>query len=89
MACASIEVPEDRSLPAGRKIAIAVTRLPANTLSPKPDPLFMLAGGPGQSAAALAPLAGMLGGVRRNRDIVLIDPRGTGKSSPLRCAALH
>jgi pimeloyl-ACP methyl ester carboxylesterase len=48
----------------------------------------MLAGGPGQSAAALAPLAGMLGGVRRNRDIVLIDPRGTGHSAPLRCAAL-
>ncbi len=29
-----------------------------------------------------------LGGVRRNRDIVLIDPRGTGKSAPLSCAAL-
>jgi pimeloyl-ACP methyl ester carboxylesterase len=86
--CTSIEVPEDRSQPAGRKISIAVTMLPANTLSPKPDPLFMLAGGPGQSAAALAPLAGMLSGVRRNRDIVLIDPRGTGKSAPLRCAAL-
>ncbi len=86
--CASIDVPEDRSSPGGRKISIAVMMLPANTLSPKPDPLFMLAGGPGQSAAALAPLAGMLGGVRRNRDIVLIDPRGTGRSAPLRCAAL-
>ena len=74
--------------PADAEIAIAVTVLPANTLSPKADPLFMLAGGPGQSAAALAPLAGMLGGVRRNRDIVLIDPRGTGKSAPLQCAAL-
>jgi pimeloyl-ACP methyl ester carboxylesterase len=86
--CASIAVPEDRSSPDGRKISIAITVLPATTLSPKPDPLFMLAGGPGQSAAALVPLAGMLGGVRRNRDIVLIDPRGAGKSAPLRCAAL-
>ena len=86
--CASIEVPEDRSSPGGRKISIAITVLPATTLSPKPDPLFMLAGGPGQSAAALVPLAGVLGGVRRNRDIVLIDPRGSGKSAPLRCAAL-
>ncbi len=86
--CASIEVPEDRSSPAGRKISIAITVLPATTLSPKPDPLFMLAGGPGQSAGALVPLAGMLGGVRRNRDIVLVDPRGAGKSAPLRCAAL-
>ncbi len=86
--CATIDVPEDRTAPGGRRIAIAVTLLPANTLSPKADPLFMLAGGPGQSSAALAPFAGMLGGVRRNRDIVLVDPRGTGKSSPLRCAAL-
>jgi pimeloyl-ACP methyl ester carboxylesterase len=86
--CGSIEVPENRSLPDGRKIMIAFTLLPANTLSPRPDPLFMLAGGPGQSAAALGPLASALGGVRRNRDIVLVDPRGGGKSSPLHCAAL-
>jgi pimeloyl-ACP methyl ester carboxylesterase len=86
--CASVDVPEDRSLRAGRRIAVAATILPANTLSPKPDALFMLAGGPGQSSAALAPLAGMLAGVRRDRDIVLIDPRGSGKSAPLRCAAL-
>jgi pimeloyl-ACP methyl ester carboxylesterase len=86
--CGSIDVPENRSKPDGRKITVAFTLLPANTLRPKPDPLFMLAGGPGQSAAALAPLANALDGVRRNRDIVLIDPRGGGKSSPLRCAAL-
>jgi pimeloyl-ACP methyl ester carboxylesterase len=86
--CASIEVPEDRTLPDGRRIAVAATVLAANTLSPKPDPLFMLAGGPGQSSAALAPLAGVLAGVRRDRDIVLIDPRGSGKSAPLSCAAL-
>ena len=86
--CGTVEVPEDRATSNGRKIAIAFAVLPANTLRPRADPLFMLAGGPGQSAAALAPLAGMLGGVRRDRDIVLVDPRGTGKSAPLQCAAL-
>jgi pimeloyl-ACP methyl ester carboxylesterase len=86
--CGTVEVPEDRGLPGGRKLAIAVVVLPAATLSPQPDPLIMLPGGPGQSSDALAPLAGALGGVRRNRDIVLIDPRGTGKSAPLRCPAL-
>ena len=86
--CGTIEVPEDRAAAGGRKISIAFAVLPAHTLRPKADPLFMLAGGPGQSAAALAPLAGMLGGVRRDRDIVLVDPRGTGKSAPLQCAAL-
>lgn len=86
--CGIVSVPEDRTKPGGRRIPVAVAVLPANTLSPKADPLIMLAGGPGQSSAALAPLAGLLGGVRRNRDIVLIDPRGTGKSSPLSCPAL-
>jgi pimeloyl-ACP methyl ester carboxylesterase len=86
--CGTLEVPEDRARPAGRTLAIAVVVLPAATLSPQPDPLIMLPGGPGQSSDALAPLAGALGGVRRNRDIVLIDPRGTGRSAPLRCPAL-
>jgi pimeloyl-ACP methyl ester carboxylesterase len=86
--CGTIDVPEDRTNPIGRRIPIAIAVLPANTLSPKADPLFMLAGGPGQSADAVAPLAGMLGGVRRDRDIVLVDPRGTGKSAPLQCVAL-
>jgi pimeloyl-ACP methyl ester carboxylesterase len=86
--CATVEVPEDRSKPDGRKLALSVAMLPANTLNPKADPLFMLAGGPGQSAEALVPVAVALAGVRRTRDIVLIDPRGTGKSAPLKCAAL-
>ena len=86
--CGKLDVLEDRSKPQGRKLSIAVTLLPANTLSPRPDPLFMLAGGPGQSSDAIAPLAEQLSGVRRTRDIVLIDPRGAGRSSPLSCAAL-
>jgi len=85
--CGHIAVLENRSQANGRKIDIAFIVLPANTLSPLHDPLFMLPGGPGQSAAALAPLAAALGSVRRNRDIVLVDPRGGGKSSPLHCAA--
>jgi pimeloyl-ACP methyl ester carboxylesterase len=85
--CATVNVPEDRSNPDGRTLALLVAILPANTLSPDADPLFMLAGGPGQSAEALVSVAAALGGVRRTRDIVLIDPRGTGKSAPLKCAA--
>ena len=86
--CGTVEVPETPTALNGRSIGIAVAVLPANTLNPKPDPLFMLAGGPGQSAAAIAPLAGLLSGVRRNRDIVLVDQRGAGHSAPLKCAAL-
>jgi pimeloyl-ACP methyl ester carboxylesterase len=85
--CGEIEVPEDRSKPEGRKIRLFAAVLPASTLSPAPDPLLILAGGPGQPASTLAPFASRLNEVRRNRDIVLIDQRGTGRSSPLDCAA--
>jgi len=86
--CGTIEVPENRDEPDGRKISIAFAVLPANTLTPKPDPLVLLPGGPGQSASALAAFASRLVEVRRTRDLVLIDPRGSGRSSPLDCAAL-
>jgi pimeloyl-ACP methyl ester carboxylesterase len=86
--CGTLEVPEDRTKPQGRRIAIFVAVLPANTLEPRPDPLLLIAGGPGQAASALAPFAAQLNEVRRTRDIVLVDQRGTGRSSPLTCPAL-
>jgi len=86
--CGTLEVPENRAHPEGRRIKLFVGLLPANTLSPKPDPLFILAGGPGQAASQLAPFAAQLTALRRTRDIVLIDQRGTGRSAPLDCVAL-
>jgi pimeloyl-ACP methyl ester carboxylesterase len=85
--CGKLAVPEDRGRPEGRKLAVAVAILPANTLTPRRDPLFILAGGPGQAASALAPFAAQLVGVRKDRDIVLVDQRGTGRSAKLDCAA--
>ncbi|MDQ2927102.1 MAG: alpha/beta hydrolase, partial [Pseudomonadota bacterium] len=50
------------------------------------DPVFMLAGGPGQSAVSIAaqtmPLFSRL---NNRRDIVFVDQRGTGGSAPLVC----
>jgi pimeloyl-ACP methyl ester carboxylesterase len=85
--CGELTVPENRDRPDGRRIVLTVAVLPANTLNPRPDPLFLLAGGPGQAATSLAPFAAQLIDVRRERDIVLLDQRGTGRSSPLDCAA--
>src|SRR5207302_10859904 len=48
--CGSLDVPEDRALPNGRKIPLRVLVLPAQSKTPAPDPLFAIAGGPGQSA---------------------------------------
>lgn len=51
------------------------------------DPLFFIPGGPGQSGfQAFAQVAGAFALVQRHRDIVVIEPRGTGVSEPLKCA---
>jgi len=85
--CGEIDVPENRGKPDGRKIRLFAAVLPANTLAPKPDPLLILAGGPGQAASTLAPFASRLNEIRRVRDVVLIDQRGAGRSTPLTCEA--
>lgn len=87
--CGTLEVPENGAKPEGRRISIAVAVLRANTLNPLPDPLFLLAGGPGQAATDLGPFAAKLTGVRKSRDIVLVDQRGTGRSTALTCAAFN
>ncbi|MCL2298091.1 MAG: alpha/beta hydrolase [Proteobacteria bacterium] len=86
--CARLDVPKDRAHPERGTLSLHIARLPANTRHPEADPLILLAGGPGQAASALAPFAAALIETRRQRDILLIDPRGTGRSSPLRCDAL-
>jgi pimeloyl-ACP methyl ester carboxylesterase len=84
--CGVHEVFEDRAAGAGRKVALKVVVLPALSNEPLSDPLFFLAGGPGQAATELAgPIQSMFSRVRRQRDIVLVDQRGTGKDHPLRC----
>jgi pimeloyl-ACP methyl ester carboxylesterase len=85
--CGTLAVPENRAKPDGRRIELFIAVLPANTLSPKPDPLFIIAGGPGQAASTLAPFARVLTEIRRTRDIVLVDQRGTGRSAALGCKA--
>jgi pimeloyl-ACP methyl ester carboxylesterase len=77
---------EDREAAAGRKIELHIVLLPALANDPAPDPVFFLAGGPGQGATKIAEAVEyMLEPVRRRRDIVLVDQRGTGESSPLEC----
>lgn len=84
--CGSHEVFENREKAAGRKIPIYVAVLPTLSEQHEPDPLFILQGGPGQSAIKLADFyAEAFSAVRQHRDIVLVDQRGTGKSHPLMC----
>ncbi|TMA25615.1 MAG: alpha/beta hydrolase [Deltaproteobacteria bacterium] len=84
--CGALRVPEDRAHPRGRQIDLKLAVVPALARAPAPDPLFLLAGGPGQSALeALGPLLGAFERLHRTRDLVLVDQRGTGSSHPLRC----
>jgi len=82
--CGKYEVFENRSAQTGRRISLNIVLLPAATLKPAPDPLFYLAGGPGGAATVYASES-FMNGLRRNRDVVLVDQRGTGESNPLNC----
>lgn len=82
--CGTLTVPEDPSQPDGRTIALRVAVVPALASTPVSDPLFVLAGGPGDAATQFfAWLPGFYTDVHAKRDIVLVDQRGTGDSNPL------
>jgi pimeloyl-ACP methyl ester carboxylesterase len=84
--CFRLAVPENWSNAAGRVIQLRVVVLSATGSNRVPDPIFYLAGGPGQAATELlhdpswatTPL-------RERRDLVFADQRGTGESNPLTC----
>ncbi len=85
--CGVLEVPENPQEPNGRKIGLHVARVAAINRRKQPDALFVLAGGPGQAASAFyASVAAAFERIQRERDIVLIDQRGTGASNALNCA---
>jgi len=72
--------------PATSTLDLKVAVVPALNRRAAATPLFLLAGGPGQSAVDMyTALAGAFARINRDHDIVLVDQRGTGKSSPLYC----
>jgi pimeloyl-ACP methyl ester carboxylesterase len=84
--CGTLERPLDPANAASAVIELHVAVVPALSLEPQPDPLVPIAGGPGQSTIEFyAGYAYAFEQVRRERDVVLIDQRGTGKSAPLDC----
>ena len=84
--CGSVPRALDPARPEGPRIEVHYVVVPALARRKLPDPVFLLAGGPGQSAISLAPqVMGVFARLNNRRDIVFVDQRGTGRSAPLDC----
>ncbi|MCL1135884.1 alpha/beta hydrolase [Shewanella hafniensis] len=84
--CGFVTVPENPNKPDGKQIQVHYVVLPAVKNVNHEEALLAIAGGPGQSAIDNATgFDAMLSKVRQQRDILLIDQRGTGRSNLLTC----
>ena len=84
--CGRLAVAENPAAPHGRQIGLRVAVVPAISTRKRPDPLFVLAGGPGMGATSFyTSVAPVFALIHRDRDIVLVDQRGTGGSNALDC----
>jgi pimeloyl-ACP methyl ester carboxylesterase len=88
--CARLSVPLDHSGAVPGRVSLFVKRIRARE-RPRRGALFVLAGGPGQSATAAfnGDALSALYPALRNRDLIVFDQRGTGRSGLLRCGALE
>lgn len=85
--CRTVPVPLDHATPGGEQLQLSVATYPAK--GARKGTIFFIPGGPGQAALKIGPsLAELLREVAPGYDLVFSDPRGTGTSAPLRCAAL-
>ena len=85
--CGAVTVPLDRTNPAAGTIDVAYALVPrTDTSRPALGTIVPNPGGPGQSTIASAGLyVDALAPLRKRRDLLLIDPRGTGQSGALGC----
>ena len=85
-ACGTLAVPLDPNDPGGETIELFVAVVEALAERPLPDPLVVIAGGPGEAATRFyAMVEAAFSRIVRDRDIILVDQRGTGQSATLRC----
>ncbi len=80
---ARLENPEDTN---GRVITLAAIKFPARTPEPETDAFTIIQGGPGGSSIDMGiGFSRAFEDIRRKRDIIIIDQRGTGRSNMLTC----
>ncbi|NNF40864.1 MAG: alpha/beta hydrolase [Woeseiaceae bacterium] len=84
--CGSLTRPLDPSGETPGEITLRVAVVPALNLTPEPDPVVPIAGGPGQGSVQFyAAYSSAFEAARRSRDILLVDQRGTGESAHMGC----
>ncbi len=84
--CGVLQRALDPAHPQGTQIDVHYVVVPALARRKLADPVFFLAGGPGQSAIGVAPMISQqMSRLNNRRDLVFVDQRGTGKSAPLMC----
>jgi pimeloyl-ACP methyl ester carboxylesterase len=84
--CGELILKENPADANSNDISVAILRLRAISPVADADPLFLIQGGPGGSSIDMAnQIHGFFSDVRKNRDLIFVDQRGTGKSNPLRC----
>jgi pimeloyl-ACP methyl ester carboxylesterase len=86
--CGTVQVPLDYDSPNGTTISLALVRLPASDPAHRIGSLFLNPGGPGGSGVDYTVFAGpslYTPEVRAKFDLVGFDPRGTNRSTALRC----
>src|SRR3954465_12663256 len=79
--CGFLTVPEHRDRPDGRTIRLRVAITPARSKPRAPDPVVYLTGGPGGSAISAAQNV-VNAGANRDRDLIVLEQRGTLYSDP-------
>ncbi len=87
--CGVLTVPENYNNPNGRQVEISYAILKSKSLSPQPDPVVVLHGGPGGSdIALLAAYTPFYAPQRQTRDVILFDQRGSRFSGDQMCAPI-
>lgn len=90
VSCGFLDVPEDRAMPEGLTISLAVAIVASKNGSSGSVPLVYLEGGPGGSALDGLVQLWLHSPLGDERDIILLDQRGTGYSEPtLNCPELE
>ncbi|MGP4051944.1 alpha/beta hydrolase [Streptomyces sp. 2A115] len=89
--CATVQVPMDYSDPGGKKIGIAVSRIPSENPAARRGALLLIPGGPGGSSLNNPSGKGqkLPREVRDAYDLIGFDPRGFGRSAPVSCGLEH